>query len=94
MADDVAVDAHPLADVDQVRAGIQPGLVAGGGQHRRDHRASAALTFSSGDVDRAEVVLRVAEFLEQQPHPVQIEVLRVIADDAQPLEVVERVDEP
>ena len=73
--DHLAVDLDALADVDQVRAGVQPDLVPVGLEHRRDHGASAALAFGSGDVDGSELFLRVAELLQQRPHAIQVEVL-------------------
>ena len=91
--DHLAVDLDPLADVDQVRAGVEPDLVAGGLEHRRDHRASAALALGAGDVDGLELLVRVAQLLEQGPHAIEVEVLAVVADDAQPLVVAERSEE-
>src|SRR5262249_51669994 len=68
MRDHLAVDLNPLADVDQVRAGVEPDLVPAGLQHRRDHRAGAALALGSGDMDRAELFMRVAQLFEQGAH--------------------------
>ncbi len=51
LGDHVAVDGDALAHIDEVRAGVEPDLVAVGDEHGGDHRASAALAFGSGNVD-------------------------------------------
>ena len=61
--DHLAIDDDAFADIDQVRAGVKADLVAAGLEHGRDHGASAALAFGSGNVDRTELVLRIAQFL-------------------------------
>jgi hypothetical protein len=68
LRDHLPVDLDPLADVGQVRAGVQPDLVVVRLQHGRDHGAGAALALGAGDVDGPELLVRVAQLLEQRPH--------------------------
>ena len=91
--DHVMVDADPLANVGQVRAGVQADLVAVGLQHVREHRAGAALALGAGDVDGAELFLGIAELLQQVPHPVQVEVDTGVPDNALLFVVRQRRDE-
>ncbi len=91
--DHFAIEADALADVDQMRAGVEASAIPVGAKHGRDHRASAALALGSGYVNAAELVLRVAQLLEQGPHAVQIEVLSIVADDSQSLEIAQSGEE-
>ena len=89
LVDHVTIHLNPLADVRQVRAGVQPDLVPAGLQHRRDHRASAAFALGSGDVDRLEIFVRIAEAPQERAHAIQVEILARVTNDAQALVVAE-----
>ncbi len=85
LGDHLAVDADALANIDQMGAGIKPDGVPGGFEHGGDHGGSAAFSFGAGDMDAAELVLWVSELAEEGPHAVEVEIIGVIADDAEAL---------
>jgi len=72
-----------------VGAGVEADLVSVGLEHGSDHGASAALTFSSGNVHGSKTILGIAQPLKQGPHTLEVEILRVIADDAKAFEIAE-----
>jgi hypothetical protein len=88
-----AIDREPFADVDQMRAGVKADLIPAGLEHRGNHRASAAFAFGPGHMDGLDLVVRIAQFLEERPHAIEVEVLRGIANDAEAFEIAQRRDE-
>ena len=93
LGDHVTVDDDALANIYQMRAGVEANLVAVGDEHGGDHRASAALAFGSGNVDGAEMILRIAQLFEEGSHTIEVEVVVVVAHDAEALVITERGQE-
>src|SRR5262245_31836891 len=60
-----AVDAYSLLHPDQVRRGVERGLVSGGANDRLDHRRGRAFAVRSRDNHRLESLMRVSEFFEE-----------------------------
>jgi len=67
--------------------------MAAGLEHGGSHGTGAALALGAGHVHGFKIVVRIAYFLKQVPHPVEIEIGVVVADDAEPLVVRKRGEE-
>jgi len=57
--DHLAVDLNSLANVAQVRRGIEPGLITGALQYGRQHMAGRALAIGAGDMNGFKMLLGV-----------------------------------
>src|SRR5207247_8108268 len=86
-ADEVAVDADALAEIDQVRAGVDAGGVPAGAQARGGHLDHAPLALAPRHVHALHIALRVVEVVEERGHALQFERLRWNALGAGPLDV-------
>ena len=64
-------DLRPLAEIHQVRRGIDAGLQAGGGKGGGEHRSDGALAVGAGDMDGAESPLGMAERRTERLHTLQ-----------------------
>ena len=69
----LAVHAHALAEVLNVRRGIKPRAVSRRAQDAVQHGAGAALAVAPGDVHEFQPLLRIAELLKQLARPVEAE---------------------
>ena len=85
-------NAHPLANVDEMRRCVEPDLEPRGPQDRGDHRTRAALALRAGDMDDLVLRLGIAQRSAERPHAVEAEVVGGVLDDPQPLEVAERIE--
>src|SRR5947209_4518377 len=61
----------------EVRRGEQADAVAGVVEDRLEHRAGRALALAAGDVDEPQLLVRVAEPVQQGAHAVELEVARL-----------------
>ena len=71
-----AVDPDALTERLDIRRGVKPGAVSRACQDGREHRAGAAFPVASGDVDEAQLFLRIAHPVQQGAGPVQSETRR------------------
>ena len=92
--DHFPVDLDPLTNVSQVRTGIQADLVAVRLQHGGDHGAGAALALGAGHMHGPELIVRVAQLLQQAPHAVQVKVLWGVPHNPEPLVIAQRRKKP
>ena len=68
-----AVNAEPLVHTHKVRGGVKARLVPRRRQNRGEHRARRALAVRPGDVDKFQMILRLAQPAHQFPHPFKTE---------------------
>ena len=93
LRDHFAINDNSFPNINQMGAGVEADLVSIRLKHCGDHRASASLAFSSSNMDRTEMFLWSAELLQEGPHPLEVEILGVIADNPQALEITQRGEE-
>ena len=68
-----AVHLHALAELHEVRRGIKSGAVAGGAQHRLDHRRHRALAVGARHMDHRVAALGMPDGRRQPLHAVDAE---------------------
>ena len=85
--DDARVDSDALADVDQVRAGVDADGVAARFEAAGRHLARAALALGSGDVHVPHGPVRVAEQVHEVAHAVEFEQVGHRASRAHALDI-------
>ena len=75
----LAVDRNPLANVNYVRGGIEPDLVAAGLEHLCEHCRGRALALRPGDMDGADLLVGCAQLLQQPLHADEAERVAVVS---------------
>ena len=73
MRDGLTVNLNAFRVILQMRRGVQPGLIPGGGQRRSHQRGSGAFAFRPGHMDDRIGILRVPQGRHQRAHPPQFE---------------------
>ena len=73
LAEQLAVHLHALAQLYQMRGGVQAGAPAGRMQHGVQHRRHRSLAVRPGDMDHRVAPLGMAERRDEEAHPVDAE---------------------
>ncbi len=73
----LVVDLNAFLDRAEVRRGEQAGAIADRSQHGREHGRGRAFAFAPGNVDDAQLLLRLIERPQQGAHLVELQVARL-----------------